>query len=1037
MSDDDKGNPSPGVPMKKSEKSRRKDSTVQPFRRVILLLFFLSGVTGLIYEVLWTKIFTLVFGSTTLAVTTTITVFLGGLALGSYVFGRRIDSNSSPLRVYAFLEIGIGVLAVLFLAVSSHMSPVYQAFYPCLKDHPVSFNLVRFVLASFTILPPTVLMGGTLPVLCRYIVREKAMLARNIGLLYSVNTFGAVTGCLVCAFFLIRLLGVSGTVLSSAAVNVLIGLLALLCCEKKASQVKPPLVNRRTPKDPSTFTKNTPAIAPASSTLIAAAFAASGFCSLGYEIIWTRSLVFFVGNSVYAFSLMLAAYLTGLVLGSLAVAKWENRVASLRGFALAEIGIGASAWVSVVILVFLSHSSRLEHWLTAARFPLISSAGDHIESLFLISGFSFLVMIVPTFLIGMTFPIASRLCISDLELLGRRIGSVYSLNTLGGIIGSFAAGFILIPLFGQSGTLMIMVTINLLLGFLLLSLHERAGKRKIVYVAGTVLLVIGIGTGISRDMIRESIIKTNPGDLVYFGEGADGTIAVFKNRAGLPEKEMVVNGTAYAGSTFYSKRYMRLLGHLPLLIHRSPQEVLVICLGTGTTLGAASAHGGLKSLTCVELSSVVRDAARLFQAENRGVLDDPFVRFILADGRNHLLLSPSTYDVITLEPPPPREMGVASLYSAEFYDLCRRRLKPGGLVCQWIPLLDQSERDTKMLIKTFLRSFPYSQLWLPVNADALLVGGLSPIDLNADRIEARMNMTGVKKSLEEIGFADARQLLACLYLNEKALHSYVKDSRVLRDNSAEIEYFKFFRPAVSLDVLPHLFQYRSDIVSLVSSAKKETREDLTSKVRAMEHFHRSSALNAKGRVQEGNNMLAGALELDPDNEYFRRCLGLSEVENNEQREALRVELAKHPGNAYAWHALGRLSLRTGRIEKAHSCFKKAVGIRPDMTEALYDLAKIYDDRTGNEEALGLYLEVINYDPSHAAARMRLASIYYRRGQIDEAIGQLEEVIRIRFEFPQAHKNLAALYYKKGDHSLYQKHMKIAREIEGDVDLVLP
>ncbi|MFH1146180.1 MAG: fused MFS/spermidine synthase [Pseudomonadota bacterium] len=1022
--------------MKKTEKNKGSTRVNQPgFQKAVLVLFFLSGATGLIYEVLWAKLFSLVFGSTILSVTTTITVFLGGLAFGSYLFGRRIDSADSPLRVYAFLELGVGALAVLFLVAYEQMSPLYQALYPYLQDHPVSFSLVRFVLASFLILPPTVLMGGTLPVLCRYLVREDANLARNVGLLYSLNTFGAVAGCLVCAFFLIGLLGVNGTVLFAAAVNIVIGLLVLFFCKKKAS---PPEVSPKVSlKGSSPSPRRTPATGSASSLPVVCVFAASGFCSLGYEVIWTRSLIFFVGNSIYAFSIMLAAYLTGLVLGSLAVAKWEDRVASLRGFALAEIGIGVSAWVSVAIMVLLSHSPRLEHWLTLTRFPLVSSAGDQIEALFLISGLSLAVMIVPTFLIGMTFPMASRLCISNLELLGRRIGSIYSLNTLGGIAGSFATGFILIPLLGQSKTLMIMVTVNLGLGFFLLSLRKPVvNRQKLAYAAGAVLLIIGVGTGFTRDMIRESIIRTNRGKLAYFGEGVDGTVAVFENRAGLPQKEMVVNGTA-AGSTFYSKRYMRLLGHLPLLLHRDPQDVLVICLGTGTTLGAAWAHRGLESLTCVELSSAVRDAARLFQKENRGVLDDPTVRLVLADGRNHLLLSSSNYDVITLEPPPPREMGVSSLYSTEFYGLCRRRLRSGGLICQWIPLLDQSEHDTKMLIKTFLRSFPHSQLWLPVNADALLVGSLSPLELKVDQLEARAKMPRVRQSLEEIGFADARQLLACLYLNEKALDSYVKDSGILRDNSAEVEYFRFLRPAMSLDTLPHLFQYRSDVMPMVSGAGREVRDCLVSKVLAMQYFHRSSALNAKGRVQEANAMLAAALRIEPDNEYFRRCLGLSEIENNEQNQALRMELKNNPENPYAWHELGKFLLRTGRTEEAVSCFEMAVSIQPDMTEALYDLAKIYNDRNRTEDAFGLLQRVIEYKPTHAAARMRLASLYHRRGEIDEAVAQLEEVIRIQFEFPQAHRNLAALYHKKGRLSLYEEHMEIARKIEGDIEALMP
>lgn len=833
---------------------------------LFLLLITLSGLAALIYQVAWTRRLSLVLGVSTYAVATVLAAFLGGLALGAWMLGGAIDRARRPLRIYAALEAGTGLLALLFPFVLEGVHRLYVAWGQGTEAPDGVYLLVRVVLCVFLVLPSTFLMGATLPAMCRVLVRDDRRLGRDLGRVYGYNTLGAALGALLGGFVLISWLGLRGTVWFAGLLNLTIAAAAAW------------LSRREEPEpggDPQLAPVPTSAPTSGMVRLVLAASAVSGFAALGYEVLWTRGLVTVLHTGfTYSLSIMLASFLGGLVLGSFLFVRFvAARAASLRTLSWLQMGIGISALASVVLLAQAPYLER-----KAVALGLLGSTYTWLSWIVEVALASGLVMLVPTTLMGIALPLSARLILADHRGVGKAIGVLYGFNTMGSILGALVAGFVLVPRLGTLNALVLLAVLNLLLAAVL-AWSGGAPRRERWVVAGVAAtLVAGSLLVVPQHYFREALSRWKGGRLLYFAEDATGIVSIYEEPAAAGDwyRRLYVNETSYASSTTYARRYHKLLGHLPALLHPEPRRTLVIAFGTGMTAGALAHHPSVTRVDAVDISPAVLEGARYFSRENGGFLDNPKARPRVEDGRHHLLLSQQAYDVITLEPPPPRFAGIASLYSRDFYELCRSRLRPGGVVAQWIPMHSHTEEEMRMLVRSFVEVFPASMLWVPVQRDAIIVGSRVPIVVDVQELARRMEHPAVRADLRDVDVGSAEALVATWLVDAPSLASYVEGVTPITDDRPSIEFFAG-RPLVEAPVhLERLLPFRMEAATLMNSLRGLTpahRAELERQLSAMDHFYRGSVLasqgDAGGRIRE----FARALELAPDSRFFRRLNG--------------------------------------------------------------------------------------------------------------------------------------------------------------------
>jgi spermidine synthase len=813
-------------------------------RTISLLLFFLGGVSALVYEVTWVRLLSLSFGVSVYAVSAVLTAFMGGLALGSWLFGRlaaRIDGRGAPygtlLRLYGLIQLGVGVCALLSSPLFALSSELYVWIYRQFAPDFYTFNLIRFGLAIMVLLAPTSLIGGTLPVMGQLLARHEASRGGDLGGLYAASTFGGVLGAFATGLVMIRLFGVQNTIYLAVAIDWIVAAVAFALAQTNdpfdyapLRQAQEPGRQRPTTNDEGRTTTKNRARARAGSTenrvtgrrqgdketrrqgerearvaqpesqasslksqvsslksqasspterLVLWGFALSGFASLGYEVIWTRLLAIFSLNAVFSFTIMLTTFLVGLAVGGAIAARRADRVAQpLALFGTLELAIGVSA--VLVLFVFAKLPSLLE------RFTQPDTFGRLVFAEFFAATIT---MFVPAALIGATFPAAARIYGSGEEAVGRRVGRMYALNTVRAALGAFVAGFGLIPLLGLQRSALTLAILNLAIGAAaLLSLavvpRRRLAGAIAVAVVGALLLPPGVYLG-----FREG----TPPQLVFYREGADATVAVFEVKDP-PLKVSFVNGLNEVPTDRYSMRAFYLLGHLAPLLRPSAESALMVSFGNGIASGAMSRHA-IPRIQAVELVAEQVAAARIYQQENRGVLDYPGLHITIEDGRNYMLRSDEHFDIITADATHPINTSSWALFTRDFYSLTRQRLAEDGIFVQWLPFHDLSSHDFRDIVKTFQSVFPHTSLWYTGGTHSFLVATPQPL--------TRAEIAGLDPRIKAEGIADdlgdARQLAGDMLMDEGAVAQYVNGARIVTDDNA------FFIPARDMDAILQSF----------------------------------------------------------------------------------------------------------------------------------------------------------------------------------------------------------------------------------------
>ncbi len=754
--------------------------TISRLPQLILVVFFISGASGLIYEVVWLKMLSVVFGSTTLATTIVLAAFMAGLATGNYWLGRLADRTARPLRLYAWLELGIGIFSFIMPLILGLLDEVYVFVFQNITPSYFGLSLTRLAVSFLVLLVPTFFMGGTLPVITRFLFSRFGGLGYRVSQLYFVNTLGAAFGTILTGFLLVAVLGINQSAYLAGAFNIIIALVFLILDAKTHSQPEVREV-QQAPADGAAGT-----YPPGLRRLALWAAGVSGFCSLAYEVAWTRALIFLLDNTAQAFTTMLAAFLIGIALGSLIVSRWIDRSRHLwLAFAVAEIMIGLLALLSIP--VFGNWGAALGADMGSIYYPTTSQWGWAVFRFLR----SFIVMLLPTLLMGIALPLAVKIYSTGIPGAAGGVGKSLAVNTLAGVAGSFGAGFVLIPWLGVFKSVMVVAAVNVITGLVLLAVIPawRLRKKAVTGLAAGLSYIVMLAVLISFGdfMFSSPIERENMAGVLYYNEGIGATVKVFQDY--FMNKSISIDGFPVAGTIKRHVDAQKSLGHLPLLLtQKANPSVGIIGFGAGGSSWAAMQYD-TADVDCIELLPAVLEAAEFIPEVNHGVMHDPRLELIFADGRNHMLVTDKTYDIISVDATSPKSSGSGSLYTLEFYQLCRQNLAADGLMIQWLPYHLLSEQDVKMTARTFQQVFPHATLWFSFQRHYyILVGTQQPLSLDYQLLSQRMAQMNIQNELAPLGIEDAYDILSCFILDEDSLARYSSGSRLNTDNHPYLEY---------------------------------------------------------------------------------------------------------------------------------------------------------------------------------------------------------------------------------------------------------
>lgn len=885
------------------------------------------------YEVVLLRMLGLVFGHTAHAVAAVLIVFMGGLALGGAIFGALTPRLRSPVRAYGWLELAIGAWAALLPLLFGRSAAWYPHLFAALGRSYAVLPWIQLAVAAALLLVPTLLMGGTLPVLSQALAGRERRVGRLVGGLYAANTCGAVVGAALAGYALLPWLGNQATIRTTAALNLALGLAALAYARRRpapTAEVDPAAARAAVARDASP-----PDVGTLGVRLTVLALGVSGAVAMLYEITWTRALALVLGSSTYAFTAMLVAFLLGIAGGSAVYAwRWGGHRPTPAAFGALQAGI--ALLVVPVLLLFERLPELLLSLLRWSRAPEFVTATQ--------LGLSVLVLLPVTLLIGATLPCAVAVATGQTAHVGEAVGRIYAANTVGAVAGAVLTGFALVPALGVHRAIVAGVAVNFLTAAALVASAGVGPVRRWGGAAGAALAAVAVmtlspwdprvmssGPAVYvgpylklADASSASLAETLRSQRVlFYRDGRTATVSVGQDG---PYRYLRVNGKT-DGSTSLDMASQQLVGHLPLLVHPAPRDVLVIGLGTGVTAGAVLRHG-VRRLDIVEIEpAVVEAAGRFFGEANGHALLDPRARTLVADGRNFLLTTSERYDVIVSEPSNPWISGLASLFSEEFFRLARARLEPGGLMVQWIQLYNLSPDDLKMVLRTFQSVFPATTVW-NISEDLLLLGRTDPGPLDLGRLRAAFAGGRVGEGLGFAGGAAWPSVLGLFTLGEEDTARLVERAPTNTDDRLTLEF--------------------SAPRALYLATGAENQEMLR---RA-----RTSPLPALGPQGRG--------ELDrADAQYWigRGCLARNAL--GDALAHFERALALEPDHRAALLETSRVYLRLGRPDGALDFAHRALDQGPLRAQTLFVLGRIYEALGRPDRARESFAQAFALEPA--------------------------------------------------------------------------
>ncbi len=754
----------------------------------LFLLFVGSGCAALIYEIVWFQLLQLVMGSSAVSLGVLLGTFMGGMCLGSLALSRFVPVHHHPLRVYALLELGIGVLAIMVLLVVPYVSRIYAPN----AGHGLAGILLRSAAAAVCLLPPTLLMGATLPAIARWIEATPRGVAW-LGFFYGANIAGAVFGCLLAGFYLLRVHDMTTATLVAVAINGIVASIGFVLAGKAPFDLEP----------------NTPVAEPDQNTPNAwpvyCAIALSGLCALGAEVIWTRLLSLMLGQTVYTFSIILAVFLGGLGIGSSVgslLARWTASPRLALGWCQLLLA-AAMTWAAWMI------AKSLPYWPinpSLSRSPWINFQLDLVRCLWAI--------LPPACLWGASFPLALASVTTRGADPARLVGRVYAANTLGAIVGALGCSLFLVAWVGTKGAQQVLITLSALAALLLFVTHlwpscvgtrtvSESGKprpriRSVCGILAMLWVVAELAMSVPQvpwELVAYGRYQPTYDDdkkILYVGEGMNATVAVTEMRNG--DRNFHVSGKVEASTEARDMRLQRMLGHIPALFHPKPRSVLVVGCGAGVTAGSFVVHPGIERIVLCEIEPLIpKVVAHYFGKENYNVMTDPRVTLVYDDARHYILTTTEKFDIITSDPIHPWVKGAATLYTREYFELCKQHLNPGGLVTQWVPLYESNTAVVKSEMATFFDVFPNGTIWgnddNGEGYDVVMLGQAESITINVEALQERLHQQDrAAQSLKDVGFTSGYSLLATYVGRGSDLRRWLQHAEINEDRNLRLQY---------------------------------------------------------------------------------------------------------------------------------------------------------------------------------------------------------------------------------------------------------
>ena len=983
------------------------------------LLFFASGVSGLIYQVVWVRQFGQIYGNTVYSASIVVAIFMLGLGAGAYLFGKLADRSARLIRLYAGLEVLIGAFGAEISVALPHLAALVSGVssYETGADgwHTLSTAsyVWRALLAVLLLGPITMLMGGTLTVLVRARVHQDLDASGwRVALLYGINTLGAAAGAFLTDFALVPAFGLLATQLIAVAINLIAAAGAFLLGRGSGPFVA----------DSPSAAVAAPTTARAADSVArvrwtATAVALSGCAALGVEILWLRHLSVLLGGFRAVLSLLLTVMLLALGIGALIGGWIERRFRQPTRTLIVVQGVFAA--VTLIGLASNSADALATYGASrAASLGTLSSSSRIALELWFNLRPMLIEVALPSLVAGLAFPLANAIVQRAHEAVGRRAGLLYAANTCGAVTGSLLTGYILLPRLGMQGAAAVLAAIAVLaIGPLTIaSTDQRRTRTSLIAVTGATLA--GVGALVvwllqPVDFLVQRAVGQADGDRVLTrSEGVNELLAVVERDG--RGRGLLTNGHAMASTALLDQRYMRALAHIPLLSMERPERVLVIGFGVGNTTHAATVHTSVTRVDVADVSRNILEHATYFRDANHDVLRDRKVSVFVNDGRQHLkMMPPATYDLITLEPPPIAHAGVAALYSREFYDLARSRLKPGGYVSQWLPAYQVPADSSLAMVRAFIDVFPQSVLLSGAQAELLLVGTIAPrIALDPERVAATLaREPAVRDDLARLDLGSVREIAGTFVGSAQTMARATSASPASTDDRPLQEYgVRSGLSAGLMGVPSSLFDLMQvgawcarcvnedpdppDVVDLdlyLQLLQQAYRTPVTDIVRAAATGGPSTALRAGARRIWGSAYLGAVL---PDTAEVHNVLGLAHMRAGDVDAAIgefETALARDPRSANARANLGQVRYEQGaalmearRFSEAEPLLRMAVELLPDSAEAQNDLGVTLASMGRIDDALSHFDRAVALKPDFAEAQRNLA---IAQGQRSKGKGQ--------------------------------------------------
>jgi spermidine synthase len=998
---------------------------------LLYLLFFLSGVSGLIYQVVWVRVFGNVFGNTVHSASLVVAIFMLGLGAGSYLVGawadrRYLTRPDSLLRAYGVFEVLIAALGLAIAAVLPHLEQI-SALISSYTQEPSGWYalstasyIARAAVAVLLLTPITLLMGGTLTLLIRHLVRSDLSIGGwRIAVLYAVNTAGAAVGALLTDFSLVPALGLWGAQVFAVALNVVAGGGAVYfaarqatavhshgpwrrgvpaarfaarwgarrgAAEKRSSHALRASASPRSVRAEGAAAKHEPAPQTPAVVLTSIALALTGLAAMGLEILWFRHFTMLLGGFRAVFSMLLAVILAGIGIGSLAGGLLHRRIGHAG-----EVFMAAQAIFVAATLAGLAVADVRA--VDAAVGPAERAANGTLAELWFNASPMLLEVAIPALLMGVTFPLANALIQRVEQSVGRRAGLLYLANTAGAVCGSLLAGFVLLPSVGLqvSAAILVAVAVAAIVP-LYLATRSVPGSRAPLSVAAASVAISGGAVTLwlllpSDYVITRAMSVPSGSRVLTISDGLTEVIAVTQREVG--DRTLMTNGHAMSSTQPLSQRYMRALAHMPLLSMDEPKNVLIIGFGVGNTTHAATLHPSVERVEVADLSRDILAHASYFQDGNKGVLNHPRLAVYINDGRQHLQMRPpASYDLVALEPPPIAYAGVGALYSKEFYELARTRLRPGGYISQWLPAYQVPPETTLSMVRAFIDVFPEAVLLSGAESDLLLLGTTAPrIEIDPDEAAARLaRRPEVRADLERIGLGEVREIVG----------TFVGAASTLAEGTREAVPVSDDRPLQEYGVRSMLNLGRGVPSAIV---------DLE---RVAAWCPRCFANGAPVPAVAGLDTYLALLDLayGASRAEIAPVRGLAEQRGREIAGSRYLGMIV-PESAAVHNLLGIAHATEGRLDAAIEEFRHALRLAPDDAAAHWHLGAALASGGARDEAILHLRRSVDLDPANAQAHSDLGVLLAGQGLMDEAIGHFRRALALDPASPDARRNLDA------------------------------